>query len=111
MGNSVTNSPAFANQIQPAESWQGPWLLSGTHANDINTFKYVCATHSCPVLYVHCPHTQKQPVHSLSHAKTRLLEQRPTEDSITPTSHVDKICRPIVKEKLVTLPECHMLLC
>lgn len=35
---------------------------------------------------------------SVSHAKARRVEQNPTEDSITSASHVDKICRPIVKE-------------
>lgn len=49
---------------------------------------------------------QKMPMASRSHAKK--TSECPTEDSITRTSHVDKICRPIVKEYLL---HCQNVIC
>lgn len=62
----------------------------------------ICRCH----LHVFAPSTRKQPAHLLSCAKTRLMGQRPAEDSIT--SHIHKICRPIVKESLL---HCQNVIC
>lgn len=79
---------------------------SGTHANDINTqvntYKYICATHSCTVLYARWPRAETACAFALA-----CQDSVPTEDSITP-SHVDKICRPIVKENLL---RCQNVIC
>lgn len=96
----VVNSPAFANQIEALLM-----VAVDLHVNEV----YVCAIHSCPVMCVHCRHTDT--TYALpSHAKTRLLEQRATGDIIRPTSHVDSL-QAYCERRLVTLPECHMLLC
>lgn len=107
----VTNSPAFANQIEATESGQRRWLDSYTrklnkHRNEdlqISLCLLACVLHC-----IYTVHAQKKPVHLLSHAKTRLLEQGPTEDSIRPQSHVDKFCRAIVKENLL---HCQNVIC
>lgn len=98
----LLHGAAFANQMRgcSAHGW------SGTHANDIdtqvNTYKYICATRSCTVLYVHWPRTETACAFALA-----CQGSLPTEDSITP-SHVDKICRPIVKENLL---RCQNVIC
>lgn len=66
----VANSLAFANQIEALLM-----VAVDLHVNEV----YVCATHSCPVMCVHCLHTDTTCALP-SHAKTRLLEQRASED-------------------------------